>query len=209
MHFDPETLDSANLYKLVTATVVPRPIAWVVTRNAQGRRNAAPFSFFNAFSGAPPVVAVGIVPHPDREKDTFTNIQTRGEFVVNLVPESLAQAMNVTAIVFPADVDELEAAGLETAPCEKIDIPRIAASPVAFECRLQQVVDIDAPYHMVIGDVVGIHIADAAILDANRCYVDTPGLGIIGRLRSPGGYVRTTTGFEMPMRRHAQWLADR
>jgi flavin reductase (DIM6/NTAB) family NADH-FMN oxidoreductase RutF len=208
MHFDPQTLDSANLYKLVTATVVPRPIAWVVTRNAQGRPNAAPFSFFNAFSGAPPVLAVGIVPHPDREKDTFTNIQTRGEFVINLVSESLAEAMNITAITFPAEVNELEAAGLETAPCEKIDMPRIAASPVAYECRLQKVVDIDAPYHLVLGDVVGIHIADEFVLNPERCHVDTPNLGVIGRLRSPGGYIRTTEVFDMPMRKHADWLKE-
>ncbi|MEZ5659391.1 MAG: flavin reductase family protein [Burkholderiaceae bacterium] len=206
MHFDPTELEFANLYKLMTATLVPRPIAWVVTQNEDGAANAAPFSYFNAFSGAPPVLAVGITPHPDREKDTYANIERSAEFVINLVPESLVEAMVTTAITFPADVNELQAAGLQTLPSERISPPRIAGSPVAFECRLQQIVDLDSPYRMVIGDVVGIHVADEAILNVQRCHIDTQALSLVGRLRSPGGYTRMTDQFEMPLRSHAQWL---
>ncbi|MEZ5652518.1 MAG: flavin reductase family protein [Burkholderiaceae bacterium] len=208
MYFDPDTLPSTETYKLVTATVVPRPVAWLVTRDAAGRPNAAPFSFFNAFSGSPPVLAIGITPHPGRDKDSFTNIAAHGEFVVNLVPYALAGAMVTTATDFPAGQNELEIAGLDTVACEKIDVPRIAASPVAYECRLQQIVDINSPYRMILGRVVAIHVDDAAVIDRDRCYIDTMKLNLIGRMRSPGGYVRTTDVFEMPMRTHAQWLDD-
>ncbi|MEZ5652523.1 MAG: flavin reductase family protein [Burkholderiaceae bacterium] len=208
MYFDPDRLATTDCYKLITASVVPRPIAWVVSRNPEGVLNAAPFSFFNAFSGSPPMIAIGIAPHPDREKDSYANIQAQGEFVVNLVPFALAEAMNTTAVDFPAGHDELAAAGLETVPCEKIGTPRIAGSPVAFECRLQQIVDINAPNRLVVGRVVAIHIDDAAVLDAERCYIDSTRLDLIARTRSPGGYVRTTDAFEMPMRKYAQWQAE-
>ena len=208
MYFDPDSLPSADLYKLITATVVPRPVAWLVTRDAAGVPNAAPFSFFNAFSGSPPVLAIGITPHPDRDKDSFTNITFHREFVVNMVPFALADAMVATATDFPAGEDELAFAGLSTAACEKIDVPRIAASPVAYECRLQQIVDINSPYRMVLGQVVAIHIDDSAVIDAQRCYIDTLKLDLIGRMRSPGGYVRATDVFDIPMRSYAQRLDE-
>ncbi|MEZ5658055.1 MAG: flavin reductase family protein [Burkholderiaceae bacterium] len=208
MYFDPESMSSANTYKLIASTVVPRPIAWLVTRSPAGTLNAAPFSFFNAFSGAPPVIALGIAPHPTREKDSFSNIETQGEFVVNMVPYALAGAMNTTAVDFPQGHDELEVAGLATLPSEKIAVPRIAASPVAYECRLQQIVDINAPNRLVLGRVVAIHIDDAAVLDPERCHIDTARLDLIGRTRSPGGYVRLSDAFEMPLRNHAQWQAE-
>jgi flavin reductase (DIM6/NTAB) family NADH-FMN oxidoreductase RutF len=209
MFFDPKALTPTNCYKLITATVVPRPIAWLVTADAAGVVNAAPFSFFNAYSGAPPRLAIGIAPHPDREKDSFANIETRREFVVNLVPFELAEAMNTTAVDFPAGESELDVAGLETVASERVSVPRIAASPVAYECVLQQIVDINAPNRMVIGNVVAIHVQDERILNPERCYVDTEGLDLIGRTRSPGGYVRTTSRFEMKTPSYEQWLESR
>ncbi len=112
MYFDISALDAPRSYKLLTATVVPRPIAWVVSADAQGRLNAAPFSFFNCFGGHPPVVCVGVGTRSGSPKDTLANIQARREFVVNLVPEALAAAMNDTATDFPQGHDELQITGL-------------------------------------------------------------------------------------------------
>jgi flavin reductase (DIM6/NTAB) family NADH-FMN oxidoreductase RutF len=138
MHFDIAELDPRRSYKLLTATVVPRPIAWVVSADANGTLNAAPFSFFNCFGGHPPLVCIGIGRRGSRPKDTLANIEARGDFVINLVSEDLAEAMNITATDFPAGHDELAAAGLATVPSTHVSVPRIADSPVALECRFQQ-----------------------------------------------------------------------
>ncbi len=114
MRFDLEGLDPGFAYKLLAATVVPRPIAWITTQDAQGRVNAAPYSFFNVMGSAPPIVAIGLLADPKRGfKDTARNIMETGEFVVNLVPERLVEAMNVTAVDAPTGTDELRLAGLE------------------------------------------------------------------------------------------------
>src|SRR5262245_18857127 len=107
MLFDMETLEAQNRYKILTATVTPRPIAWVTTLSEKGVINAAPYSFFNAMGHEPPVVAIGMLSGPGRFKDTATNVLETGEFVVNLVSERNAQAMNVTCIDAPPEIDEL------------------------------------------------------------------------------------------------------
>ncbi|HEY0419918.1 MAG TPA: flavin reductase family protein, partial [Acetobacteraceae bacterium] len=130
MLFDFETLAAQDRYKLLVATVVPRPIAWVVTQDLAGRLNAAPFSFFNVFANDPPVLVIGIGGRrPGDAKDTGANIRETGQFVVNLVDQANAEAMNATAIDFPPDVDELRQAGLATLPSTKVAPPRIAESP--------------------------------------------------------------------------------
>src|SRR5687768_3897784 len=131
MYFDMSELDRKRSYKLLASTVVPRPIAWVVTVGEDGCPNAAPFSFFNFFSGFPPVICVGMGLHRGTPKDSLVNIRSRGEFVINLVSEELAQQMNTTAVPFPAGVNELEKAGLDTVPATKVQLPRIERSPVA------------------------------------------------------------------------------
>lgn len=209
MLFDIAALDNRRSYKLVTATIVPRPIAWVVTLDPQGRCNAAPFSFFNCFGGHPPVVALGIGQRQRADKDTLAHIRARGEFVINLVPESLVEAMNETATDFPPGTDELQIAGLATAPSAKVAVPRIADSPVALECRLRQVLEVDGTGHMVIGEVLAVQVADAAVLDADKCYIDTARLQLVGRMQSPGGYVRTRDSFKLKQLDHAEWLAQR
>lgn len=209
MLFDIAALDNRRSYKLVTATIVPRPIAWVVTLDPQGRCNAAPFSFFNCFGGHPPVVALGIGQRQRADKDTLAYIRARGEFVINLVPESLVEAMNETATDFPPGTDELQITGLATAPSAKVAVPRIADSPVALECRLRQVLEVDGTGHMVIGEVLAVQVADAAVLDADKCYIDTARLQLVGRMQSPGGYVRTRDSFKLKQLDHAEWLAQR
>jgi len=136
MRYDLSAVPEPIAYKLLAATIIPRPIAWVVTQDAEGRLNAAPFSFFNVMGSAPPTVALGILADPARGlKDTAQAILDTGKFVVNLVPERLVQAMNLTSIDALRGVNELELAGLATLPSDSVAPPRIAESPVAFECR--------------------------------------------------------------------------
>ena len=174
MLFDFEKMSAQDCYKLVVSSVVPRPIAWVVTQDEAGIVNAAPYSFFNAFSDNPVVVGFGAGPRPAGAlKDTADNIRRTGEFVVNLVPESAIHGMNATAIDFPPGVDELAEAGLGKVASSKIKPPRIAESPVALECVTFQL--IPAGHHtIVLGRVVAMHINDDCMLDAEKFYVDTP-----------------------------------
>ena len=128
MIFDMETLAAQNRYKILTATVTPRPIAWVTTISASGVINAAPFSFFNVMGHEPPTVAIGLLAGSERFKDTAANILDTGEFVVNLVAERNAEAMNITCIDAPPEIDELTLAGLTPAASQAVRPPRIAES---------------------------------------------------------------------------------
>ena len=207
MLFDFEKMSAQDCYKLVVSSVVPRPIAWVVTQDEAGIVNAAPYSFFNAFSDNPVVVGFGAGPRPEGAlKDTADNIRRTGEFVVNLVPESAIHGMNATAIDFPPGVDELAEAGLTKLASAKIRPPRIAESPVALECVTFQL--IPAGRHtIVLGRVVAMHINDDCMLDAAKFYVDTPKLGLVGRMHGRGWYTRTNDRIEVPRLTVAEWEA--
>jgi flavin reductase (DIM6/NTAB) family NADH-FMN oxidoreductase RutF len=198
MLFDFTALPREARSKLLHSTVVPRPIAWVVTRHASGATNAAPFSFFNVVATEPPLLCIGMAARAGGDKDTLANIRRAGEFVVNLVPAALAGAMNETSPDYGPEVDELARLGLATEPSAKVDPPRIAESPVALECQLYQIVDLPGGGAVVLGQVVAMHIAEGMMLDVSRHYVDTPKLGLIGRMHGGGGYLRTTDLFEMP-----------
>jgi flavin reductase (DIM6/NTAB) family NADH-FMN oxidoreductase RutF len=122
--FDFETMAAAELYKLLPATILPGPIAWITTRDACGLVNAAPFSFFNVFGSDPATVGVGIGSRsPGQPKDTRANIRANEQFVVNLVPFSLAQQMRITSIAFPKGIDESREAGLALTPSERVAVP--------------------------------------------------------------------------------------
>ncbi|AKT41140.1 flavin reductase family protein [Chondromyces crocatus] len=199
MLFDVQQLPPTSVYKLLTATIVPRPIAWVVTQSPDGEVNAAPFSFFNVFSGDPPVICIGVGARgPGHPKDTAANVALTGELVVNLVSEDLATQMNVTAIDFPQGVDELAEAGLTRVPSSKIKPPRIGESPVAFECVKLDIHPVGADNVLIIARVVAIHVRDDVVLDPARCHIDTPRLKLLGRMHGAGMYVRLTDLFEMP-----------
>ncbi len=207
MLFDFATLTPIETYKLLAATVVPRPIAWVVTQAGDGSLNAAPYSFFNVLSGDPPVVAIGIGGRSATTlKDTGENIRATGQFVVNLVNNDLAEAMNVTAIDFPPGTSELHEAGLNIVPSTRIRPPRIDGSPVALECEHLQTLDVAPDRAIVLGRVVAMHIVDAAVLDQARCYVDTAKLDLIGRMGGAAGYTRTRDAFEVPRIRVDDWV---
>lgn len=205
MLFDFKEIPPKECYKLLVSTVTPRPIAWVVSQDANGVLNAGAFSFFNVFSGDPPVLAIGIASHkPGRPKDTRVNILETGQFVVNLVSEENSRQMNITAIEFDKGVDELEQAGLTTLPSVRVKPPRIAESPVSMECELMQVIDLGET-GLVLGRIVAMHVRDEFVLDAASHYIDTPKLHLLGRMHGRGWYARTTDLFDMPRIPVSEW----
>ncbi len=211
MHFDLARIPAGEGYKLMVATVVPRPIALTTTVDAAGRVNAAPFSFFNAVSSKPPVVVLGISPGEaagDGWKDTERNIRDSGEFVVNLVDENLAERMNVCAVDFPAGIGELEKAGLDAVASVELRPPRIAAAPVSFECRRITGLSLGPRSTLEVGRVIHIHIRDD-LVDPEKFYVHTERMRLIGRMHGRGWYARTTDLFEMPRMSLTEWQARR
>ena len=197
MQFDFKKMAPAERYKLLLATVLPRPIAWITTKDASGGINAAPFSFFNVFGNDPATVGVGIGSKaPGEPKDTRANIRANEQFVVNLVPFSLAQQMRVTSIAFPKGVEEPKEAGLSLAPSERVSVPRIAQAPVSMECTFMQEVVLGS-FSLVLGQILLIHVHDEAVIDRTRQYVDASKLDLIGRMEG-AWYTKTTDRFEMP-----------
>ena len=208
MFFDFETLPASERYKLVVSTVVPRPVAWVVSQDAAGVVNAAPFSFFNVFTDSPVVVGIGVGPKPSGSfKDTLANIKALNQFVVCLVPHSQVHAMNATAIDFDAAVDELDEASLTKIPSTKIKVPRIAESPVAMECETFQLVPVGV-HTLVLGRVLAMHVQDDGVLNAEKYYIDTPKLNLVGRMHGRGWYARTNDRVDIPRKTYAQWKAE-
>ena len=169
MIIDPLNFDGFN--RVLTGVVVPRPIAFVSSISADGYVNLAPYSFFNAVSYHPPTIVFSCSRHVGhKQKDTLANIEETGEFVVNVVVDDIAEAMNKTAAEYPAEADEFRIAGLTAVPSHVVKAPRVAESPVNMECRLNQVVPIGSGPHehgLVIGEVVLMHIRDD-IIDGHR-----------------------------------------
>ena len=181
------------------AIVGPRPIGWISTCNAQGALNLAPYSFFNAFNYVPPIVGFASI----GAKDTLRNIEATGEFVWNLATHDLADAMNQSCAAVPPEVSEFELAGLTPLASEKVRPPRVAESPVTFECRSTQIVQLQGidgekvPTWLVLGEVVAVHIAKALLKDG---VYDTAGAGHILRGGGPADYF--TVGPEQLFRMH-------
>lgn len=188
MLIDPKTFERFNM--ILTGVVVPRPIAFVSTRSTEGVVNLAPYSFFNAMSYNPPIVVFSSSRKApgwqEKRKDTLTNIEETGEYVVNVVVDDIAAAMNATAAEYPSDVSEFDIAGLTEAPSELIKTPRVLESPVNMECRLVQVVELgEAPqsHGLVIGEIVRMHIRDDILYDGpNGLRIDHAALRPTGRL---------------------------
>ena len=205
MLFDFAEISPAERYKLMVNTVTPRPIAWVVTLDKDGRRNCAPFSFFNAMGGTPPLVCIGMAADGQRdgvaEKDSLRAIRETGEFTVALVNEDDAEAMNITATEAPRGVDELELAGVVTRPSEKVRAPLIASAPVAYECKLFQLVEPAKNAAVVLGEIVAMHVDDRYVSHENgKLRIDTPAMHLIARQHGAGGYIRSRDRFEMKRR---------
>jgi flavin reductase (DIM6/NTAB) family NADH-FMN oxidoreductase RutF len=208
MRWDLDQVATPIAYKLLAATVMPRPIAWVVTQDATGAVNAAPYSFFNVMGSAPPTIALGMLADPARGfKDSARNILDTGEFVVNLVPERLVSAANLTSIDAPRGVDELTLAGLATTASVHVKPPRITDSPVAFECRTHTTVETGPGQLVVIGLVIAVHIDDRFVLDAGRAHIDTPALDLVARSYG-SDYVRSHDTFQLQRPAWAQRERD-
>ena len=200
---DPLTLGERETYKLLIGCVVPRPIAWVSTLDLAGVRNLAPFSFFNAIGSNPPAlsISVGYVDGLDQRKDTLRNISDTGEFVVNIVDEDMAQAMNATAASYPPGIDEFEIAGLTAIPCATVRPARVAGAPVSLECKLFTLVPVgEGPGSatVVIGVIQMMHIRSDIIDERHR--VDITKLRPIARLAGAGyAYVHDTFDMVRPV----------
>ncbi len=196
MEFDFEALAPDARYKLLTASVAPRPIAWITSQDADGLVNAAPYSFFNAFSSDPPILGIGIgnreTPEQDTPKDTKANIRAIGQFVVNLVDEAAGPAMNRTATAFPHGVGEVARFDLETVASVRVRPPRLAISPASFECVLHQEVPLGPGSSLILGRVLRMHVRDDLVRDAGRQHLATERMGLLGRMHGGGTYARTT-----------------
>jgi len=193
MYIDFRGSGGAWAYKLLTNVVMPRPIAWVTSKDAAGGVNLAPFSFFNVMGSEPPIVVIGVGNCPDgRPKHTARNIAATREFVVNLVTEELGAAMNLSAADFPEGKNELAAVGLQEAASVAVNVPRVAEARVALECVLHKLERIGAN-NLVIGEVVGLYAAEGVVDERMRVHNFLP----IGRMGSPSWYTRTTDRFEL------------
>lgn len=209
MQFDFSNMGPVDRYELLLGAVVPRPIALITTLSAHGSLNAAPYSLFNVVSHDPPIMMVSVLPHPnDRMKDTANNILATKEFVVNLVPEGLAEAMNITCIDAPPGRNELVLAELDTRPSSRIKPPRVASSPVAFECSLVTSVSFGSNQAVIFGEVLNAFVDDALVLDAPRGLIDTPALRLIGGMHGARWYAKTSDRFAMDRPTWADWVAQ-
>ncbi|WP_158818827.1 flavin reductase family protein [Methylocapsa sp. S129] len=196
--FDFESMTAEACYRLMVSSIVPRPIAWVVSRSGAGVLNAAPYSFFNMMGSEPPILAIGALPGRIGHKDTVANVMETGEFVVNLVPDKMKEAMNATCIDAPPEIDELAHAGIETTRSTKVGPPRVRDSPVAFECRTLQLIETGPCQTLILGQVVMAHFAEAVLIVGDRPRVQTEAMNLIGRMHGADMYVRTTDLFSMP-----------
>lgn len=184
MILDPDALDAARTYKILIATIVPRPIGWISTLSRENVANLAPFSFFTVACRKPPILSISIQHRSDGVtlKDTYVNIRDTGEFVANLVTLPLADGMHKTAFEHPPEVDEFEAASLEKAPSVVVRPSRVAHAPVAMECKLEREFTVgDFHDHVVWGRVVRFHLRDD-IFNGENTHVDTAALTPVGRL---------------------------
>ena len=178
------------------AIVAPRPIGWISTSDGQGRVNLAPYSFFNAFSEVPPIVGFSSY----GRKDSLRNAEETGEFVVNLATRPLAEAINLTSAAVAHGIDELAMAGLTAAPCRLVNVPRVAESPAALECKLLRILPItdleanETNCFLVLGQVVGVHL-DSSCLKNGR--FDMTAAHTIARCGYQGDYAEVVELFEM------------
>jgi len=203
MDIDILSMEKRERYLLLTNVVVPRPIAWITSMGVSGVLNVAPFSFFNVMSATPPVVGVSIIGW----KDTVRYILETKEYVINLVTEEMAKAMNITAIEFPPGESELPHAGLSTVPSRKIAVPGIAQSPIHLECRYRDMIrlsDDGEENYWVMGDVIHVHVEDVFWEDGRIDFARVKPLGRLG-----GSYytrVNAKSLLKMPRIRYEEWV---
>ena len=196
MTLDFENLAPREIYPWLTSTINPRPIAWVSTISADGRTNLAPFSFFQGVCASPPTLLfTGVNDRTGRKKDTVLNVEQMPEFVVNVVPYALREPMNASSAALPHGESEFERFDIAATPSTRVRPLRVAAAPVAFECRVDRIVPIgEGPLagNVVFGTILCLHVSDAVLGPDGQ--IDPHKLDTIGRM---GGdtYARTTELF--------------
>ena len=207
MDFNLANAQSHLLHNLLTGLIAPRPIAWITSMNAAGQLDAAPFSAFNYVGMDPPIVAIGIASRPDADgtaKQTAQNIRSLGEFVINIVNEAVAEAMNMTAIDFPPELKPLEIAKLKMEPSHSVKVPRLADAPASLECR-EIMTTLIGRNHIVLGQVLAVHVKDEFV-DPSGPYIRAEELHAIGRMNGLGAYVKTRDAFlRLPRITYAAW----
>jgi flavin reductase (DIM6/NTAB) family NADH-FMN oxidoreductase RutF len=207
MQFDIDKMTAADRYELLLGTVVPRPIALVTTISKDGAINAAPYSLFNVMGHDPAVAMISVLAHPDKRlKDTANNILATKEFVLNLVSEVVAEAMNIACIDAPPGTNELDLAKLKTVPSVKVKPPRVSESPVAFECRLLTSLSFGPNQAIIAGQIVHAYVDDRFVRDPARGLVDTPELHLIGGMHGAKWYAKLSDCFEMERPTWAEWV---
>jgi flavin reductase (DIM6/NTAB) family NADH-FMN oxidoreductase RutF len=200
MNFEMEKTTTRQIYNLLIGLVAPRPIAWVTSMDKTGRLNAAPFSAYNYLCTDPPIVGIGVTNRPGHDavpKDTARNIRRTGEFVINVVTEDLIQQMNICATDFPSEIDELEMAGLTTAPSSVVKVPRIAQAHAALECTEFTTMEIGRS-RIILGRVVAMYVEDRFVVpehEGTGPYIRAEDLHAIGRMNGLGSYVHTRDSF--------------
>jgi flavin reductase (DIM6/NTAB) family NADH-FMN oxidoreductase RutF len=211
MQFEMEKTPHRQIYNLLIGLVAPRPIAWVTSMDHDGTLNAAPFSAYNYLCTDPPIVAMGVTNRPDARftpKDTARNIRRTSEFVVNVVTDDLLEKMNICATDFPAGVNELEMAGLTTAPSSVVKVPRIAEAHAALECREFTTMEIGHS-RIILGRVVAMYVEDRFIVPEQNGagpYIKADELHAVGRMNGLGNYARTRDAIvSVPRISYEEW----
>lgn len=197
MKVEPAKLRGKELHDFFSSLVVPRPIAFVSTIDAEGRYNAAPFSAFQRLTLDPAVLVLGIGRRKGQKKDTVRNIEATGDFVVNMVNEDLAKAMNQASADYPPGVDEIKETGLTALKSDLVKSPRIAEAPISMECRLTQIWELgNKPTRstLIFGEILLVHIKEEIMTKGK---IDPLKAKIIGRLGDGNVYCRTTDFFAM------------
>lgn len=177
MEFNPDTLEASAIYKLLTGSVIPRPIGWISTIDENGINNLAPFSYFNIIGDDPPHVMFSTVRGNNTNKDTLNNVLSNKQFVVNMVTEDLVAQMNATAQTVPAEIDEFELAGVTPIASTKIQPNRVKESPITFECEMVHHYFLENHKQggacIVVGRIVIMHIDESVLLDNYKINMET------------------------------------
>jgi len=203
-HFDFSILNERERYKILIGTVIPRPIALVTTVSKDGQPNAGPFSFFNVLTHDPAIVAIGVENYADmRFKDTARNIRETGEFTVHICDNALVDQMEVCAIKFGPEVNEMVEAGLATVPGQMVRSPRILAAPAALECRRHTTLQVGPAREIILGEVLGVYVRSDAVNPSNL-HIDQQMMDAVGRM---GGhtYARTRDQFDIKTLTPQEW----
>jgi flavin reductase (DIM6/NTAB) family NADH-FMN oxidoreductase RutF len=199
VHFDPQEMEPSAFYRVLNSVVVPRPIAWVCSRSADGVLNLAPHSFYTVACVSPPVVQFTSV----GRKDSLRNVEATGEFTISLTPEALFEQVNATGTDFPPGTSEAEACGVRLEPSERVDVPRVAESPVAVECTLHSTLRL-GDSTVVFGRVQAISVWESAVRDGR------PRIEHLHPLARLGGNEWSTLGEIREIRRipYRKWAED-